>query len=79
MTTLKFKRGESTKETDAQFKEELLAQGWAVDGEGADSDKENTKANEQQELLEKARALGLTPHHKTGVDKLRELIEKAGE
>ena len=33
--------------------------------------------DERAELMEKARALGLNPHHKAGVEKLKQLISEA--
>lgn len=35
---------------------------------------EEPESDERAELMAQARALGLNPHHKLGVDKLRELI-----
>ncbi len=33
-------------------------------------------STEREELLEQARELGLNPHHKTGEDKLRKMIDE---
>jgi hypothetical protein len=34
-------------------------------------------ADERESLMAEAKALGLTPHHRTGADKLREMIASA--
>lgn len=43
---------------------------------GEDSD-EAGEGNEREALMAEARSLGLNPHHKLGVDKLRELVTEA--
>jgi hypothetical protein len=41
------------------------------------SDVEVGMDNVREALMAEARALGLTPHHKTGVEKLQQLIDEA--
>lgn len=41
----------------------LLADGWAVAGD------------EREALFEKAKALGLKPHHNAGIEKLKEMLK----
>lgn len=39
--------------------------------------KSEEEPSERERLMGEAKALGLSPHHRTGEDKLKEMIEKA--
>ena len=62
----------------------LLADGWATIGIDALVDEKNASEivekssteDERMGLLSKAKEMGLNPHHKLGVDKLRELLNQ---
>jgi hypothetical protein len=68
MSYLKFLKDGNEKIVDEQWKKQLLADGWKVEGE-----------DDLSALWEEAEALGLKLHHKTGREKLIEAIEKAKE
>lgn len=70
---LKFTKGDSVKFIDPESKliPRLIADGWKSDD--MDTPEEETRIS----LLEKAKELGLNLHHRTGIEKLKEAIEKA--
>lgn len=54
----------------------LKNEGWKVDGEKAEA-KAEVVDGELEALRAEAAALGLNVHHRTGVEKLKEMIEEA--
>ena len=70
---IKFIKGDGVKFVDegSDIIKRLRDNGWSVEGETVDN------ADELETLKAEALALGLTPHHKTGVTKLKEMIEAA--
>lgn len=55
--------------------ERLKADGWVQDGVQEKNDETKTEeVNERDALMEKAKAMGLNPHHKVGVEKLKEML-----
>jgi hypothetical protein len=57
-----------------------LADGSTIIANSADEEavltEKNESTDERDDLLEQARELGLSPHHKTGEDKLRKMIDE---
>lgn len=51
-------------------KELLLEQGWKIEG------LDGVVEDDREELMAKAKKLGLKPHHATGAKKLAEMIEE---
>lgn len=67
---IKYVRGEEVKYTGEQFEAQLSAIGFIrADKPIGDADKD--------ELMAEAKALGLEPHHRAGVEKLKEMIAEA--
>lgn len=55
--------------------ERLKADGWKQDGVQEETDEAKAEeVNERDALMEKAKAMGLNPHHKAGVEKLKEML-----
>lgn len=67
---LTFKKGNDVKYVDekSELVQVLKSLDWVCDTDGA---------TELDVLREKAESLGLKPHHKAGVEKLKELIASA--
>lgn len=77
MKLVKFVKGSAVKVTHDVYAPELAALGWTI--EGADKQAEESKASPEltrEALLAEAEALGLTVHHRTGNEKLAEMIAK---
>lgn len=71
----KLVKGDQVKyQADDRFFKELKAEGWTVEGE---YEQQTVKKNTQKELYEKAKKLGLNPHHLCGATRLRKMIEDA--
>ncbi len=66
----KLTKGDAVKFLDdnSTLLEVLKDNGWVVEGE---------EVNELDALKSEAEALGLKPHHKAGVEKLKEMIAEA--
>jgi hypothetical protein len=69
MSYLKFKKGNDEKIANEKWKHRLLNEGWKLEGEN----------DEREALLEQAKELGLNPHPKIGEEKLKKMIEEAGQ
>lgn len=70
---LKFTKLDSVKfiDEDSNLIPILLSDGWVNDDITA------SKEEDREELLEKAKGLGLKLHHKTGIEKIKEAIKEA--
>ena len=70
---LTFRKGDAEKIIDPKSNliDVLIEDGWSC------SDKAIKKTDDREALMEEAKALGLKPHHKAGVDKLKTMIEEA--
>jgi len=73
--TYTFKKDGATKfVTKDNVAEELIAMDWTCDEYGS------PKTNDDREaLVEKAKALGLKPHHKAKAETIRKMIEEADD
>lgn len=78
MAVIVYKDGKQDK-VEPQFLQGALDAGWSLTREPAEDPKE--KPAEDSEKLENYRAiakeLGLKPHHRAGIEKIKEMIEEA--
>ena len=76
---VKFVRGDDVKYTFERFEQELKNVGFVRADKKVEETPDSTdEANDERSaLFEEARALGLEPHHRTGVEKLKEMIAEA--
>lgn len=76
---VKYVRGDDVKYTFARFEHELKLVGFIRADKKAEElpASADEVADDRAVLFEEARSLGLDPHHRTGVEKLKEMIEEA--
>lgn len=74
----KFVRGNDTKFTSEKYKSELEALGWSLaDIPNHQPEHVSPVADDRDALISEAVALGLQPHHRAGVKKLKSMIAEA--
>jgi len=77
---LKFIKENSVKfvNKDSQLIGVLRADGWMVEGETVKNlVAETLEISERDTLMQKAKEMGLKPHHMLGIEKLREITQGA--
>jgi hypothetical protein len=74
----KFIRGNDTKFTSEKHKAALEALGWSLaDIPNHQPEPVAPAADDRDALIAEATALGLQPHHRTGIEKLKAMIAEA--